>query len=115
MDLFFETGRILREADAFLAAKAKTSSPLLKAQMFAPGMELAAHLDQLRQTLLRRRDELLSELPAMNAAWEAAPAAGSPARAASLPLERLERLYRMLSYLARWLAQIQERIVQLSF
>jgi curved DNA-binding protein CbpA len=115
MDLFFETGRILREADAFLAAKGKTSSPLLKAQMFEPGMELAGRLNELRQAILRRREELLAELPGMNAAWEAAPAAGSAGRAAALPLERLEGVYRMLSYIGRWSGQIEERVAQLSF
>jgi len=115
MDLFFETGRILREADVFLAAKGKTSSPLLKAQMFGQGMELTRRLNELQQVILRRRDELLAELPGLNAAWEAAPAAGSAGRAAALPLEPLERIYRMLCYLARWTGQIQERVVQLSF
>ena len=115
MDLFFETGRICREADAFLAAKGKTSSPVIKAQMFGRGMELAGRLDGLLRVILRRREELLAELPGLNAAWEAAPAAGSAGRAAALPLAAVERVCRMLSYLGRWSGQIQERVVQLSF
>jgi hypothetical protein len=117
MDLFFETGRICREADAFLAAKSKTTSPVVKAQMFARGMELAGRLNELRQVILRRREELLAELPRLNAAWEAAPVpeAVGAERAAFLPLELLERIYRMLSYIARWTGQIEERVVQLSF
>ena len=115
MDLFFETGRIVREADVFLAAKGKTSSPLLKAQMFGQGMELTRRLNELQQVILRRREELLAQLQGLNAAWEAAPAAGSDGRAGALPLEPLERIYRMLSYIARWTGQIQERVVQLSF
>jgi hypothetical protein len=31
-----------------------------------------------------------------------------------LPLERLEQLYRAMSYVARWTEQVQERIVQLA-
>ncbi|MGA2541569.1 MAG: hypothetical protein ABSG78_08385 [Verrucomicrobiota bacterium] len=115
MDLFFETGRICRETDAFLAAKGKTSSPVVKAQMFGRGMELAGQLNGLQQVIQRRREELLAELPGLNAAWEAAPAAGTAERAAALPLESLERVYRMLSYIARWTGQIEERVVQLSF
>ena len=115
MDLFFETGRICREADAFLAAKGKTSSPVIKAQMFGRGMELAGRLDGLLRVILRRREELLAELPGLNAAWEAAPAAGSAGRAAALPLAAVEAVCRMLSYLGRWSGQIQERVVQLSF
>jgi hypothetical protein len=56
---------------------------------------------------------LLAELAAMNPAWESAQAAGVDR--AGLPLERLEEIYRRLSYLARWSEQIQERTVQLSF
>ena len=115
MDLFFETGRICREADAFLAAKEKTLSPLLQAQMFGRGMDLAGRLNELQRVIQRRREELLAELPGLNAAWAAAPAAGSAGRAAALPLEALERVYRMLSYIARWTGQIQERLARLSF
>jgi hypothetical protein len=50
----------------------------------------------------------------LNAAWETAPAAGAAGRAAALPLEALERICRMLSYIARWTGQIQERVAQLS-
>jgi hypothetical protein len=50
-----------------------------------------------------------------NAAWEAAPAAGSAGRAATLPLAALERGYGMLSYIGRWTGQIEERVAQLSF
>ena len=115
MNLFFETGRLCREADAFLAAKEKTSSPLLRAQMFGRGMELAGQLNELQQVIRRRREELLAELPGLNAAWEAAAAAGSAGRAAALPLEALERVCRMLNYLGRWTGQIQERLARLSF
>jgi len=31
------------------------------------------------------------------------------------PLDRLEQIYRVFGYMARWTAQIQERLVQLSF
>ena len=115
MDLFFETGRLCREADAFLAAKGKTSSPVVKAQMFGRGMELAGRLNALQQLIARRREELLAELRELNAAWEAAPPAGSAERAAALPLNALERICRLLSYIARWTAQIHERLAQLSF
>jgi DnaJ-domain-containing protein 1 len=114
MDLFFETGRLCREADAFLAARGKTSSPVVKAQMFGRGMELAGRLNDLQQVIARRQEELLAELRGLNAAWETAPAAGAAGRAAALPLEALERICRMLSYIARWTGQIQERVAQLS-
>ena len=83
--------------------------------MFGRGMELAGRLNELQQVIARRQEELLAELRELNAAWEAAPAAGSAERTAALPLEALERIYRMLSYIARWTGQIQERRAQLSF
>ena len=115
MDLFFEVGQLCREADVFLADKARTSSPLLKAQKFGEGLELAERLNALQQRIHERREELLGQLKDMNAAWESAPPAGAAARSAALSLDKLEGVYRMLSYIARWTGQIQERVVQLSF
>jgi hypothetical protein len=61
-----------------------------------------------------KRDELVAELQQLNAVWAAAPAPSSPERVGALPLERLEQLYRAMSYVARWTEQVQERIVQLA-
>jgi curved DNA-binding protein CbpA len=115
MDLFLEAGRVCREADVFLAARGKMSSPLLRAEKFGQGMELTERLQELEHRIGRRREELLGELEGMNAAWEAAPAPGSASRAAALPLEGLEGMCRMFSYMARWTGQIQERVARLSF
>jgi DnaJ-domain-containing protein 1 len=114
LDLSFEVGLLCREADVFLEAKSRTSSPLLQAQMFGGGMELAERLNALQQRIQERRDDLLNRLKDMNAVWEAAPTDGA-ARIAALPLEQLEGIYRMFSYIARWSSQIQERVVRLSF
>ena len=115
MDLLMEIGQICREADLFLTEKAKTTSPLLKVGMFETSMALTDKLKPLRQRIDLRREDLLSELKEMNIAWDAAPPPGSAARVDALPLKRLEEVYRVLSYMARWTGQIQERLVQLSF
>jgi DnaJ-domain-containing protein 1 len=115
MDLFVEIGQTCREADAFLAEKSKTTSPLLKVRMFEQGMEWTDKLNRLQQRVNLKRDDIFAELRTMNAAWESAPAAASSERVAALPLERLEQLYRVASYIARWTEQIQERVTQLSF
>jgi curved DNA-binding protein CbpA len=104
MDLLMEIGKICRETDAFLQARAKTTSPLLKVQLFETGMAWTGKLTQLRQQIDARRDELLQELKTMNASWPGIK-----------PLDRLEQIYRVFGYMARWTAQIQERLVQLSF
>ena len=73
MDLLVEIGQICRETDLFLAARSKTASPLLKVRMFETGMAWTGKLNQLRQRIDLRREELLAELKSMNAAWNAAP------------------------------------------
>lgn len=112
-DFFFEAGRLCREADAFLAEKAKVTSPVLLAGLFERTQEWTERLGTMRQTINARRDELTAELKAMNAAWESAPP--SKPRREALPLKRLEELCALSGYLTRWSGQVQERIMQLSF
>jgi DnaJ-domain-containing protein 1 len=114
MDLFVEVGQLCRDVDAFLAQRGNVTSPLLKVQMFERGMEWTDKLQALQQRINAKRDELTGELQQLNAVWESAPAIGSPERIAALPLERLEQIYRVFSYIARWSEQIQERNVQLA-
>jgi hypothetical protein len=114
-DLLMEIGLTCREADTFLAAKSKTTSPLLKAQMFEAGMNWTNRLNELRQKIELRRGELLALLKKMNDAWNTAPPPGSAGRAAALPLDRLEQVYRLFSYVARGSEQVRERLAQLSF
>ena len=114
MDLFVEVGQHCRDVDAFITEQAKVTSPLLKVQMFERGMEWTDKLQALQQRINAKRDELSAELQQMNAVWDSAPPVGSSQRAPALPLERLEQIYRVFSYVARWSEQIQERNVQLA-
>jgi DnaJ-domain-containing protein 1 len=114
MDLFVEVGQLCRDVDAFIAERQNVTSPLLKVQMFERGMEWTDKLQALQQRISTKRDELTTELQQMNAVWDAAPPIGSPQRVAALPLERLEQVYRIFSYIARWSEQLQERNVQLA-
>jgi len=107
MILFSEVAQLCREADAFLAEKNNVTSPLLKVQMFERGQEWTDKLNALQQKLSARRNELTVELKSMNAGWE------SPTN--SRPLNRLEELYRNFSFVTRWMEQIREKLVQLSF
>ena len=83
-----------------------TTSPLLQVQLFERGQGGVEKLSALRQSIVLRRDSLLAELAPMNAAWD------TPG---NRPLERLQEIWRLLSFYERWLAQIQERVVKLSF
>lgn len=106
MDLFFAIGKEFRAVDAVLIEKGKVTSPLLQVEWFARGQDGVGKLGALRQTIVARRDALLAELEPMNAAWEPPGAR---------PLARLQEIWRWLSFYERWLAQIQERVVKLSF
>jgi DnaJ-domain-containing protein 1 len=106
MDLFFAIGKAFRAVDVLLAEQSQATSPLLQVELFERGQDELEKLGALRQTIAARRDALLLELEPMNLAWEAA---------AARPLERLQEIWRLLSFYERWLAQLQERVVKLSF
>lgn len=106
MDLFFEIGKEFREVDAFLAEKARATSPLLQVQLFERGQIKVDKLGELRARILPRRDALLDELKSVDAEWDST---------LPKPLERLLVIWRLLSFYERWLAQIHERTVQLTF
>lgn len=114
MDLFVEVGQTCRDCDEFLKQKATATSPILKLQILQAGMEWMDRLANLQSRVRAMGDTLATELGSLNPVWDAAPAIGSPTRAAALPLERLEQIYRAMSYVARWTGQIQERVVQLT-
>lgn len=106
LDLFFSVGKAFREVDAFLAEKAKATSPLLQVQFFEQGQGHVEKLGVLREKISPRRAALLAELQALDTVWETA---------APKPTDRLLGIWRLLSFYDRWLAQLQERVAQISF
>jgi curved DNA-binding protein CbpA len=112
MDLFMQIGTTLREVDAFVTQKSQITSPLIKVQSFEKAMEWTDRLNGLQQELNKTREQLEAELKALNPQWQAAPSGDG--RAKVLPLERVEEIYRAVSFIRRWSEQIQQRIVQLS-
>jgi curved DNA-binding protein CbpA len=114
MDLFMEVGQVCRDTTAFLAERSKAVSPMLRVQMFERGLEWTEKLHQLQQKVNGLRETLSSELQGLNPVWASAPPVGAPGRAAALPLEQLEQIYRRLSYVSRWTEQLQEPLVQLA-
>jgi hypothetical protein len=112
--MFMEAGQFCQELDRFLLERSRASSPMLRVQMFTQSMEWTQRVNMVLPRLTTQRAALEGELRAMNPAWEAAPPAGHSKRAASLPLDRLEEVYRRMSYVSRWIGQLQERVVQLS-
>ena len=109
MDLSLEVGKACREADAFLAEKARVTSPLLQVTFFERGQEFAEKLQRLRQRVNAFSEQLTAELQQIDTDWQA----GASPR--NTLLQRLEELYRLFSYFSRWNAQLQDRVVRLSF
>jgi DnaJ-domain-containing protein 1 len=114
MELFVEVGQLCQGADGFLAERAQATSPMLRVSRFERGLHWLEKIQILQARINLQRDEVGAELRKLNASWEAAPAVGMPARCESLPLERLEDLYRLSSFISRWSGQLQERAVQLA-
>lgn len=111
MDLFFGVAQAFKQADGFLAEKARHSSPLLQVRLFETAQEWVDRLRQIQQQLRLRQEELTRALKDADATWMAR-RAGSSAGQDLLP--ELENLYRLFSYYTKWESQTQERIVQLS-
>jgi DnaJ-domain-containing protein 1 len=107
MEFFFQVGRLFKQTDSFLAEKAKTSSPLLQVQLFETAQDWTEKLNALQRQLNSRQERLVAELKELDERWV-------DVTSRSLMLGRLEELYRLFSYFARWQSQIQEKVVQLS-
>jgi DnaJ-domain-containing protein 1 len=114
MELFFEIGQTCQQAKSFLSREGRAASPLLKAQTYEKRLDWVDRLQALQQKLNVQRHALQVELESMNTIWNAAPPPESPGRAQALPLDRLEEIYRLLSYLSRGSGQVQEQLLQLS-
>jgi DnaJ-domain-containing protein 1 len=110
MDRLMEVSRRCREADVLLAEKSSTDSPLLQVQLFERNQACIDRLNALQTQVQGWNDEALRQLKAIDESWRREMHANE--RAAMVA--RLEELYRLLSYFARWSSQIQERVVGLS-
>lgn len=105
-ELFMEVGQTCAGAATFLEKKPKTDSPMLKAKLFVENMEWSDKLTSLQNKINLLRTGLEEELKKMNPLFEQ--------RTSPLPLQRMEEIYRSISYISRWTDQIRERIVQLA-
>lgn len=109
MDLFMRIGALCSEVDKFAAEKRSVTSPLVRVGLFARSQELTYKVTSLQKVLTGRTEEAERSLQSLNKAWE-----NQVHGAGQLPLKELEELYRVFSYLSRWSAQLQERLVQLA-
>jgi DnaJ-domain-containing protein 1 len=109
LELFMEISRSTREAEAFLAERAKVSSPLLQAQMFPQGWKYEQELAALARRVQSQQEALDQELRTLDEAWT-----GAAGIDRDKVLSRLEEMYRLFSYYSRWVTQLSERQFQLA-
>lgn len=109
-DWFVEVARVCRDTDAFIAEKARTTSPLLQVQLFPRGQEWIAKLSGLQKEFNKLSETVTGELRSLDAQW----AVAMPEARRNL-LTKLEELYRLFGYLNRWQSQVQERISRIAF
>ena len=115
MDLFVDIGQACRETDEFLRSRSESTSPMLKLKQLQQSLEWNDRLTTLQQRVNLKNAELTAELRTLNATWDSVQIPiGDPSRASALPLERLEQLYRSMSYVGRWTEQLRERLAQLA-
>jgi hypothetical protein len=110
MDCFMQVSQTCREADAVVSDKSKTTSPLLQVQCFERAQAEREKVLALQRKLNTQRESLLAELRTIDENWTA-----GDRESRGGWLRRMEELYRLFSYFDRWLGQLQERVVQLSF
>lgn len=112
MEMSMEIAQACRQADTFLEERNRTTSPLLQVQLFERGQELMERLRAVRQEIESRHAILVNELKRLDSDWGPDEVRDGARRRSALP--RLEELWRLFGYFARWTGQIEERLVQIS-
>jgi curved DNA-binding protein CbpA len=107
-DLFMQVHGDLRETQEFLRQRAAVTSPLLKVQEFANAQVWLQRLQKRQNSLIEMEQKLTEMLKALDSRW---PSGGTPSETM---VAEAESLYRRLSYVTKWLAQIQELMVRLT-
>jgi curved DNA-binding protein CbpA len=113
MDCSLAVAQLCRQVDTFLAEKATKTSPMLQIPLFERGQEWREKVERLQNRILPQREQLLIELKGLDSLWISSVAHEGDER--NRLLRRLEELGALFSYFDKWRAQLQERLVQLSF
>ncbi len=104
MGLFEKLGPLLQQSAAFLARKQAATSALAKALLSSEEMRLRESLESLNEDIEVQWQQLEAELPACDARIAEADASVWP---------DLQALQARFAYLAKWRAQIRERLLGL--
>jgi curved DNA-binding protein CbpA len=103
MDLFGRVGQLCRDVDQFLAERAQASSPILRAQLFATGLDWTDKVEELQATIAKLRADTEAELKKISEHWPR-----------EKPIERLKLIAYLYATTGRWEAQLKERFAALA-
>lgn len=107
VELFAQMSEVLRATDDFLAARARMTSPILKAQAYGKGLDWMGRLQELQDQVRQRMAEFEEALREFDADWDGLDTAD---RARGLRAAQFRA-----SCLQKWTDQLSDRIVQLGF
>lgn len=111
MQLFARLSPQLRAADKHCKECALADSPLLKVALFERGEKLRDDLQETDAIIQQRLNEFDARLRVSANQWERL--GGDDTAQHGLLLAELETLYRLISFYARWHAQIQSQMMLL--
>ena len=104
MSLFAELGKAMETTAKFLDRKARTASALAKALLAAEEMQHREMLERLGFEIEQRKNDMQAQLPALDAALT---------RGESEAWKQLAAMQARFAYLAKWQAQVRERLLAL--
>jgi curved DNA-binding protein CbpA len=105
-DLFPSMTAIIRTADDLLKRMQATTNALSRSLFKSELLTIQNQIAQLLAKLSELNEQTLSELRVLDESWTTVP---------SPDFSQLRQLYLKISYLSRWIAQLEEKKLQFSF
>jgi DnaJ-domain-containing protein 1 len=103
IELFARVGQTCRDADQFLAERARATSPMIQAQLFAQSLDWSDRIAALQTAVTDLKSTAEHELKTISENWPA-----------HKPIDRLASLAHHFATTARWEAQLRERFSALA-
>lgn len=112
MRLFSQVGPLLREADLLLKEKNQATSAVQRAIIVAKSLPCLEQISNMQNELNRQKQQLHAELRLIDAAWNTSESGRN--EQVEL-LGQCEKLYHYLGFLDRWITQLRERGLELTY
>jgi DnaJ-domain-containing protein 1 len=103
MDLVMRAGQTCRSVDQFMAERAKASSPIMQAQLFAQGLEWSDRVAEMQTAVNELRTKAEEEVKRITSKWPE-----------EKPILDLQKLAHIFATVGRWEGQLKERFAALA-